>query len=378
MDKFSNRSTFSDPGLRVNQLWTEQLYREYEQIAYTYRVRFRQVVIRVTELADKWALWDAGIRTILVNRRLITEYPWDVVIEILKHEMAHQLVTDTVGSAKPHGPEFVAACRKLGVADWAVSASGELPEKLAIWRERATSPEEERLLQRVEKLLALAGSSNEHEALLAMQRVQEMYAKYNIERLRRQGASDMVYLMLHSRKKRTDAVQSMIASILAEHFFVKVIHGRLYDARDVTHYAVMELMGTRENVLMAEYVHGFLTQQTQSLWRAYQKRGTGKSGRRSYMLGVLSGFAEKLAAMKKPKAEPTPEEKESVALMRVADQEVEGFVKRRHPRLVTRHWGGGRQEADAYEAGRAHGRELNLHRPIEDNGGNRGRLLPRG
>jgi hypothetical protein len=381
----------NEPDRTLVRLWTEQLYREYDHILYTYRVRLRPAVIRIAELERQWGRWNPATRELALSRRLIQSYPWDVVIEILKHEMAHQWVDENAVSARPHGPEFAQACRTLGVADWAIAASGELPRT---WQPsgtggpggalRATSPEEERLLQRVEKLLALAGSSNEHESLLAMQRVQQMYAKYNLERARRRLQADpaeMVYLRLSTRSKRTDAVQSMIGAILSEHFFVRVIYCRSFDAREASHYAAMEALGTRANVLMAEYVHGFLSRQTASLWETY-RRAQGKPGRdrRSYVMGVLNGFSDKLRRLSEE--EPAPaggavaaESRERRALMKRADQELEAFVALRHPRLVNRSWGAGRREPAAFAAGLQDGAALTLHRPLGSRAEKSGRLL---
>ena len=66
---------------------------------------------------------------------------------------------------------MLSVCRRLGVATWASSASCDLPPEIPDWHQRVLTSEEERLLNRAEKLLALAESSNEHEAALAVERV---------------------------------------------------------------------------------------------------------------------------------------------------------------------------------------------------------------
>lgn len=362
-------SFFESPPDRILAQWTEQLYREYEHVLFSYRAKLRRPVIRIADLETKWGLWDPNLSTITINHRLIQKYPWDVVVEVLKHEIAHQWVHENYSTAvRPHGAEFAAACEKFGVPDWAASASGELPTHYQKWRDRAMSAEEERLLKRVEKLLALAGSSNEHESLLAMRKVQQMYAKYEIERVRLDRAPNLVYFLINPKKKRMSTAQSMIGSILAEHFFVKVVYGKLYDAPTLTSYAVMELMGTRENVLMAEYVYGFLQQQTESLWRRYStETGRGLSSRRSYMMGVLTGFSAKLR-------KPDPEVVGS-GLIKISDPQLERYVHERYPRLVNRYWGGGSREKASFDEGQKHGHKLNLHRPITRSDGNLGKLI---
>ena len=78
------------------------------------------------------------------------------------------MVSDHALGGKPHGNAFQAACLRLGVAEWARLASGELPQQIPSWRDKLLSKDEERLLKRAEKLLALAASTNEYEATLAM------------------------------------------------------------------------------------------------------------------------------------------------------------------------------------------------------------------
>jgi len=164
----------------ILRAWTDRLYTEYENILFHYRIRLNTPLIRISELTATWGQWAQLTRTITLSHRLIERHSWDVVVEILKHEMAHQLVDERLGGDDLHGPVFRKACNMLGVADWAAKASGELPQEIPSWRNLAVTPEEERLLKRVEKLLSLAASTNEHEATLAMQRVRELYARHNL------------------------------------------------------------------------------------------------------------------------------------------------------------------------------------------------------
>src|SRR5258708_16836542 len=61
--------------------------------------------------------WIPGTRTLEISRSLVQEHPWGAVIEVLKHEMAHQYVHEVLGETlqTPHGPAFRDACARLGV-----------------------------------------------------------------------------------------------------------------------------------------------------------------------------------------------------------------------------------------------------------------------
>src|SRR5207244_12411806 len=108
-------------------------------------------------------------RSITLAHRLIEQHPWDIVVEVLKHEMAHQLADERLGGYESaHGVIFRDACRLLGVANWASSAACDLPAEMPNWRQRVLTSEEVRLLNRAVNLRALADSTNEHEAALAV------------------------------------------------------------------------------------------------------------------------------------------------------------------------------------------------------------------
>jgi hypothetical protein len=173
----------------------------------------------------------------------------------------------------------------------------------------------------------------------------------------------------------------MIGSILSEHFSVKVIYSSLYDPKDLCEYKVIELLGARENVLMAEYVYHFLWDKIHQLWEQYrQKTRKGGRSKRSYLLGVLWGFRERLNKAKKEdraaaQSNPRSERSLTQQLVALEDRRLQAFVSWRHPRLVTRRSGGGLHDRHSYSAGIEQGLKLTLNKPISQNSGNRGLLL---
>jgi hypothetical protein len=375
--------TPADAGARQAMLraWTERLYTEYENILYQFKVRLRKPVIRIEPVSSTWGKWNPEVCSITLSLRLIEQYPWDIVVEVLKHEMAHQLAGDCPHgdhAGHPHGAKFKQACSLLGVADWAAGATGNLPLEIPNWRQRTLTQDEERLLKRAEKLLALAESSNQHEAALAVERVRQLYAKYNLERLAAGNTPSHVYCVINMRRRRIDSDDSAIFSILTAHFMVRTVFTSIYDASDLGEYRAVELLGTRENVLMAEYVYHFLRHKLDMLWGDYRNRNQIRKtarARRSYMLGVLAGFREKLEG---PSEEPAAEEVNttSEALLRTADLQLKAFVASRYPRLTTRWWGSGYRDRESFGAGKSDGRSITLHRGITHRAGNRGLNLP--
>lgn len=362
----------------VRRIWIEQLYREHHDIAWFYRAKLRPVIIQLSDMQSSWGKWDPLLRTITLSIRLIENHGWDVVLEILKHEMAHQYVSEHLSEtgSTDHGEPFKRACKRLGVAPWAARATGDLPgERIPCIRQRVVSPEDQRLLDRVEKLLSLSQSTNEHEAFLAMQKSREICAKHNLDKLLRQKNDESLdSLYLTRKRKKTDPVDAKILSIINEHFSVRVIHTSLFDSVTCTKFQAAEVLGRRENILMAEYVYQFLRQQCDSLWSIYKKSTEAHgSRRRSYQLGVLSGFDDKLISAgsidKKITQDATHQRQDIEALQKVERSCLEDYVEERYPRLSKKSWGGGRLDQGAFQKGQVEGRRLNLNRPIESRGG---------
>ncbi len=362
--------------------YAAQLYREYTWIVDAYEIPLRPPLIQVTEHQSTWGSWYADTRTIALSRKLIQDYPWDIVLEILKHEMAHQMVSELRSVREcPHGEAFQEACRRLHVAEWAARAAGEIPDTIEPGSTRVLRPENERLLKKVEKLLSLAGSSNEHEALLAMKRVRELYARHNLESWHRHEEPLFVRKFIYFRKHRIEKQVQAIFSLLIEHFFVRVIFTRSFDAKTLESYRAAEIVGTRENVEMADYVYHFLVEKLDSLWKAF-KRGktTGRTSRRDYQFGVVRGFRRKLNEEKERVLEKAGTRlgiSSTMALVHRGDARLREHVRALHPILVTRRSRTTYRDAQAFQAGLKDGKAIVLRRGLSSST-ERGRLLPTG
>jgi hypothetical protein len=121
------------------------------------------------------------------------------------------------------------------------------------------------------------------------------------------------------------------------------------------------------NLEVATYVHGFLLETAERLWREHRRRHGIASNRerRRFMAGVMIGFDEKL---KSGAAESRRE-----GLIWVGDPALASYLRQRYPR-TTRGSGIGLYRTEAYEHGRKAGREIVLHRPVSGSS-ERGRLL---
>ncbi|MGV1101020.1 SprT-like domain-containing protein [Thiovibrio sp. JS02] len=369
----------SAEGERLRRLWGNQLLVEYRQLCWLYRLPLAAPVFEISEGQRQAGAWAPDFDTLKIASWLIIDHSWDVVVEVLKHEVCHQYVHQVMGQGDemPHGPAFLKACDRLGVHPEFRSATGSIPRLLKIRPGGAASSA---ILARVEKLFALAQSANEHEAVLAMEKANALLRKHNLERLASKAPADYDYLILALGGKRLSAHHRAIAAILKDFFYVNVVIVRRFEARSGESHRVIELTGARENLAVADYVATFLANRLASLWSRY-RRQTGAPGRErnSYCLGVLNGFRAKLARQ----AEAAMRQdggQEAGSLICANDPGLIRYYRARYPRLRKISHAGPQVHADSYTAGQEEGGRLILHRGVAagTDGTGKPRLLDRG
>jgi hypothetical protein len=310
--------------------------------------------------------WVPGTRTIEISLPLVVEKPWGAVVEVLKHEMAHQYVHEILGekSETPHGPAFRDACARLGVDP---RASG-LPSSGAAADPAERDVGDDRTLTRISRLLALAESPNRHEAEAAMAAAQRLMLKHNLEAVRTHAARAYGFAHLGRPTGRVGEHERLVAMILGKHFFVEAIWVPVYRAREGKRGSLLEICGTYANLAIAEYAHGFLHGTAERLWTDHKRaQGLTERERRTFLAGVMAGFADKLA-----RQEATSR---ADGLVWVKDGDLGGYLRRRHPHVRhVRH--AGQRRNDTWAHGREAGRKIVLHRPVTTGAASRGHLLP--
>lgn len=319
----------------------------------------RPAALRLTD-SEVLGRWIPGERTIELSRRLALERPWNVVVEVLLHELAHQYVDEVLDARDepPHGPTFRRVCAERGID---ARASGH-PE--ATDREPATA----RVMDKVRKLLALAGSPNQHEAELAMRRAQELMLKHQLAGDVARGR--YVFRQLGEPRLRKNLAEGMIGGLLAKHFFVEVIWTSVHMPHVGRSGRVLEICGTEETVAMAEYVHAFLTRTAERLWREARasRPGLRPGDKSAFTSGVVGGFRDKLDGAQR--------EHEGAGLVWVGDPELARFFRLRYPRVRAASRASTTRFA-AHALGRQEGQKVVLHRPLEGRERSDGtRLLP--
>ncbi len=96
---------------------------------------------------------------------------------VIRHELAHYITFINYGSSiQPHGVEFEAFCRQMGWAKEVSQATLCLDDG-----KNASDVQGSSIFRKVQKLMALATSSNEHEAEQVMIKSRELLVAHNIE-----------------------------------------------------------------------------------------------------------------------------------------------------------------------------------------------------
>lgn len=336
-----------------------RLRRDYQSESWKrFESKLRMPALRLTDSRTMLAGWSRAERTLEISRQLLLEVPWTSVVEVLKHEMAHQFVHEVLFVDEPaHGPTFQRVCRERGID----AAAHGVPA--------ASTPDAhdeaiDRVREKVRRLLALAGSSNPHEAELAMLRAREILLRHNIEHAEERERYEVRWLGVP--RQRVSRAEYVLGGILARHFHVEVLWAGTYlplEARDAT---VLEVCGTPGNVEMAEYVYEFLMRAAEHAWSA-RRAELGGRARQAFLAGVMLGFSAKLDGQRTKLS--------GTGLVWAGDAALHGWYARRHPRRRTVATGRTSQWG-AHVAGRRDGEQIVLSRPLSGGPSGKTHLLP--
>lgn len=357
----------------LEQAWLIQLAHEHARICHERRVKLRPPVLRLSKSAGRLGTWSGEKREICLSSVFIAGNEWPVVLQVFKHEMAHQLCEELWQKTQAgHGEHFRRACRILGVDPAFQKAGVDLVEGLqeALAQESLHNNPQDRLHQRIRKLLALAGSDNEHEAGLALARASALLARHRLDAVTLSEQTSLSHESINTGRQRMPRYRSAICSLLLEHFAVRVIIAHTYDQHRDLVLKTVELLGRSEDVAIARHCYHFLEERLQALWRVHSLcyRGQGQRAKNSYFLGLIVGFGETLAREKHKeptKADAAHVTGQSSALMR-SEERLNSFVAERFPRLRSRRRPGAKLAGAPYSAALQEGRKLRLSAPLAD------------
>ncbi|MBN1652612.1 MAG: DUF2786 domain-containing protein [Deltaproteobacteria bacterium] len=327
-----------------------------------FKAELSRPIFGLSDSQTRLGQWIKQHRRLELSSRLLLEHGWGTVVEVLKHEMAHQYVDEVLGCTdeSAHGSTFQRICEQRGIDARAVGMSEALKRG-----EKKEGP----VLERVARLLALARSSNQNEAQAAMNAAQRLMLKYNLTAMDTRERSEFGFRHLGEPSGRINEGQRVLAQILAEHFFVDAIWVPVWRVLRGKRGTVLEVCGTRANLEMAEYVHSFLTRTADRLWREHKRINAIESNRDrlAYLAGVMTGFYHKLNLQK--------HQHKQEGLIWIGDPALREYLRRRHPYTRCSYYGTSRSNP-AHGHGRAAGERIVLNRGLTKGNSGGPRLLP--
>jgi hypothetical protein len=297
---------------------------------------------RITEASvSHWGQWDSQTREMHFSRFLVTQRPWNEVLEVLKHEMVHQFVSEVLhlDQEVPHGPTFQGVCKKYGIDAAARGTPGA--DKLT-----ATN----HIVEKIQHLLVLSErGATEGEKEAAASAAHSMMLKYNLDIQAKNEERGYTVRYVGGITGRIQAYMSEMANLLSKYYFVEIIWATSYDPRTKKDGHELEISGMEANVDVAEYVYDFLSRSSVSAWERKfadpvfklqlqeefaQQFGHGSftspkgytiSARSNYLHGFILGFGAQLkqANLKEIQA----------GMVLAKDTGLEEFYHQRHPQI---------------------------------------------
>jgi hypothetical protein len=346
-------------GLALREV--QRAYRELNASLFASSLRVPR--LSWSEGTRTYGSWSPSERCLLLARGLIP-LGWGVLLEVLKHEMAHQYVDEVLGASLgegPHGETFRRVCTERGIDARASSDPEAMLGAAGQEASRDEDPEALRrraALQRVEHLLALAQSDNQFEAEAAMVKARRLMLKYNLEEALRGAEGKYAFRHLGKPTGRRMAWERALGTLIGEHFFVQVIIVPVYRPVEGKRASVFEACGAPHNLETAAYAYDFLYRTASTLWKRHKKKRCLRSDadKQSYLFGVVMGFGEKL--------EKEARRSQQEGLVWAGDPALVRYFRRRHPHI--RQVGGrGKVRDQAFSAGHQAGGRIVLHRGVE-------------
>ena len=336
-----------------------------------YREKMRLPLFSLRDMNGRWGIWLGEKRELSLSRNLVLNYSWSSVREILLHEMAHQLASEVLGAwnEPPHGTLFLKACHLFRANPRASGNFKTLDERIS----QETSSPEDRIVLRVKKLMALAGSPNQHEAEAAMAKAQDLIAKYNLDLLSREEKRDFISVLAGRIALRHFSEDYFLAHLLQDYYFVQGIWVSTYVLERRKMGRVLEISGTLPNVKLASYIHDFVRHFIQSQWREYNHdKGLNRYRLTDFAVGIIEGFRSKLE-LQQEKRDPAAG---SQSLTKMQDPLLKEYLAYRYPHTAMVKTGKGHQDPKVRIDGKRVGKKLVISKGIMEGVKSRGFLLP--
>ena len=304
-------STFTESTNAIYMMKLESTFADIKKEVFLHTQKdLRTPIFKLIEDKNRWGYWSPSDRVLAINVNLFRHYESGAVDHVLKHEVAHQIVSeifdmDCYGVA--HGEAFKRACLVVNVAH-TTCASHEL---LAGFKGKS----EDRIVNKIRKIMELASDGNfEEEADTALMKAQELMARYNVS-MQDVTGSEKVFVKrpFGDNYKSFPTWLFRIGNFLNDQYGVKCIQtwGPSYTSPRgyCKNTKRLELYGEPDRLNIAEYVGHAIINQGTILYEAFKldhqermktdydyqlNNGYRKISKRAFMEGLIAGYSRKM------------------------------------------------------------------------------------
>jgi predicted metal-dependent hydrolase len=263
--------------------------------------------------------------------------------DVIAHELLHYLTEIHYGPfiSTPHGKEFKETAERYRIPDSICRATSNISIEFPEWKEFKNS--EQKVHEKLQKLLTLAERGVEGEAEVALQKAQQWMEQHpEFFQSASQHTQEEDYYLFDSLTsfKRISAKYRFFAMILP-FFNVEV----LFESRgEGTHLIVF---GKVAHVEVARYVLTFLDQEFQSLYSKEKKKNKALH-RDSFYSGLARGIIKKL---EQEKSAPLSQNKDQKALILLEGEKRREMFESAYPHLRSSRSQGRQFDSGSYQSG---------------------------
>ena len=230
---------------------------------------------------------------------------------------------------------------------------------------------DQKIITKLQKLLALSASDNENEAALAMTKAEELMREHNLSvadvALDGSGAH-VGSVEVEGLTKTSQSWEISLGSSIA-----KAFNGRAIRTRNSNGWNFTFVAGQTDLTIITDLFER-LRPTIKRMSQAYVIRVKdftkvhGKSLHNSYRLGMIKTISQRLERLKQNTA-PTDSRNAfgmtGTALMVIKDKAVDQRVNRLFPRVRTTMSRASRVDGNAYQQGMTDGNNISLHRSVD-------------
>ncbi len=323
------------------------------------RKRMHKPLFALRDFQNRLGYWSSEKREIGLSRPFVLNHSWSDIRDVLYHEMAHQFTSEALGAPREpaHGPGFQNACRMLNANPRATGTYIPLSQQIF----QTSECEGDKIRLRIQKLMALAQSSNLYEAEAAMIKAHELMAKYETEQIVRNTPRDYFSIFVGKPALRHFGEEYSLAHLLMDYCFVKGIWVSAYVVEKGKMGRALEISGTARNLQIATYVFDFIGRFIDAEWNRYNTDGKMNRYRKTdFATGILSGFKMKLEQESSAGKTVSP----AFSLVAIADLQLKQYFMTRYPRIGTLQRKGRHYHPDVVSDGTEIGKTLVIRKGI--------------